>query len=156
MLVTEMSREECEGLLARQGYGRLGCARNDQPYIIPVYFAYEPGHLYGFATMGQKIEWMRSNPLVCVQAEEVLNDTEWSSVVVSGHYEEFPDTPEYAERRQKAQLLLEKFRSLWWQKGFAAAQTRQRFDRDITLFFCVHIDEISGRRASSDPVEHGS
>jgi nitroimidazol reductase NimA-like FMN-containing flavoprotein (pyridoxamine 5'-phosphate oxidase superfamily) len=153
MLVAEMSRQECEHLLSRLGYGRLGCARNNQPYVVPVYFAYEPGCLYGFATMGQKIEWMRSNPLVCVQAEEVLNDTEWSSVVVSGHYEEFPDTPEYADRRQRAQSSLAKLRSLWWQKGFAAAQTRQRVDRDATLFFCVRIDEISGRCASPDPIE---
>jgi hypothetical protein len=25
----------------------------------------------------------------------------------------------------------------------------------VTLFYCVHIQEISGRRASSDPVEQG-
>lgn len=153
MLVREMSQKECEGLLARLGFGRLACARNNQPYVLPIYFASDSGLLYGFATMGQKIEGMRLNPLVCVEADEVLSDTEWASVILSGRCEEFPDTPEYAERRQQAQSYLEKVRSLWWQTGFAAAQTRGRFDRDITLFYCIHIEEMSDRRGSPDPVE---
>ena len=103
--------------------------------------------------MGQKIEWMRLNPIVCVEADEVLSASEWASVVIRGRYEEFPDTPEHAEWRRTAQARLENARSLWWQSGFAAAQTRGRFDRDMTLFYCIHVDEISGRRGSPDPVE---
>jgi uncharacterized protein len=154
MLVREMNRQECDDVLKRLSFGRLACARDNQPYIVPIYFASEPGRLYGFATMGQKIEWMRLNSLVCVEADEVQSHTDWTSVVVRGRYEEFPDTPEYSSRRQQAQSRLEKIRSLWWQVGFAAAQTRGRFDRDITVFYCIHIEDISGRRASPDPVEH--
>ena len=154
MLVREMSRTECEELLARLSFGRLACARDNQPYVAPMYFASDRGHLYGFATMGQKIAWMRSNPLVCVEADEVLSHSKWQSVVVLGSYEEFPDIPEYADRRQQAQSLLEKVRSLWWQTGVAAAQTRPGFDRDITTFYCIHIKEITGRCATPDPVEH--
>ena len=64
MLVREMSQQECKELLARLGFGRLACAQENRPYIVPIYFASEPDRLYGFATMGQKIEWMRSNPIV--------------------------------------------------------------------------------------------
>jgi uncharacterized protein len=151
MLLREMSRKECDDLLARLDYGRLGCVRDKRPYIVPIYFVFEPGHLYGFSTMGQKIEWMRLNSLVCVEADEVRSHHEWSSVVVQGRYEEFTDTPEYSKQRKHAQSLLEQKRSLWWQTAFAAAQSRGRFDRDITIFYCIHIDEISGRRVSSDP-----
>ncbi len=154
MLVREMSRKECEDLLARLGFGRLACVRDNHPYVVPIYFVSESGRLYGFATTGQKIEWMRLNPFVCVEADEVLSHTAWRSVIVQGRYEEFPDTPEYAELRRLAQSRLETIRSLWWQPGFAAAQTRGRFDRDISLFYCIHIEEISGRLASPDPVEH--
>jgi hypothetical protein len=42
---------------------------------------------------------------------------------------------------------------LWWQTGFAAAQTRAQFDRDVPVFYCVHIEEVSGHCASPDPVE---
>lgn len=153
MLIREMMRQECEDVLARLSFGRLACSHDNQPYIVPIYFACAPSCLYGFATMGQKIEWMRLNPLVCVEADEVRSHMDWASVLVKGRYEEFSDTPEYSKQRQQAQALLEKTRSLWWQTGFAAAQTRERFDRDITIFYCIHIDELTGRRASADPVE---
>lgn len=152
MLVREMSREECQELLARLGFGRIACSREDHPYIVPMYFASEPDHLYGFATMGQKIEWMRSNPVVCVEVDEVRSHTDWASVVVSGRYEEFPDTPAFSAQRQRVQALLEK-RALWWQTAFAAAQTRGRFDRDIPIFYGIRVEKISGRCASPDPVE---
>src|ERR1700693_1850981 len=152
MLISEMSRQECCDLLARLGFGHLACAHENQPYIVPIYFAYEPDCLYGFATMGQKVEWMRLNPLVCLEADEVRSHVEWASAVVRGRYEEMPDTPEHAKMRQQARALLEK-RSMWWQTGFAAAQTRGQFKRDIPVFYCIHIEEITGRRASPDPVE---
>ena len=152
MLVREMSRQECQELLGRIGFGRLACSRENQPYIVPIDFASEPDHLYGFATVGQKIEWMRSNPLVCVEVDEVRSHIDWASVVVLGRYEEFPDTPAYSEQRQRVQTVLEK-RTLWWQIGFAAAQTRGQFNRDLPVFFCIRIEKITGRRASPDPVE---
>jgi hypothetical protein len=65
-ILAELDRQECKDLLARLGFGRLACAHENQPYIVPVYFAYEPDRLYGFGTIGKKIECMRSNPLVCV------------------------------------------------------------------------------------------
>ena len=154
MLLREMSREECDDLLGRLGYGHLACAHDNQPYVVPIYFVSDRGHLYGFSTKGQKIEWMRMNPRVCVEADEVLSHSQWASVVVQGHYEEYPDTPEYAAQRHMAQSLLENKRSLWWQTAFGAAQTRGQFDRDIPILYCIHIDEVSGRRVSSDPVEH--
>jgi len=46
--------------------------------------------------------------------------------------------------------VLEK-RSLWWQTGLASAQTRGSFNRDLAVFYCIHIDEISGHRAMPDP-----
>lgn len=152
MFVTELSRKECQEILARLGFGRLACARGAQPYIVPVYFAYEGGRLYGFGTMGKKFEWMRDNPQVCVEADEVRDHNHWTSVVVLGRYQELPDLPEFEVLRQQAQAALEK-RYLWWQNGFAAAQTRREFNRDIPVFYCVHIEEISGHRASADPVE---
>jgi len=84
MLLTKISKEECRDFLTRLGFGRLACAHNQQPYVIPIYFVYKADRLYGFATMGQKIEWMRLNPLVCVEADEVRSSDEWTSVVARG------------------------------------------------------------------------
>jgi hypothetical protein len=36
--------------------------------------------MHGFCMVGQKIGWMRANPLVCVEADEVVNHTGWASV----------------------------------------------------------------------------
>src|SRR5262245_54151651 len=71
MLVQEMTEAECLNTLARTRLGRLACAHQNQPYIVPIYFAYEQPYLYAFTTPGQKVEWMRYNPLVCLEVDEV-------------------------------------------------------------------------------------
>ena len=152
MLIREMNLQECRDLLARLGMGRLGCARNNQPYVVPIYFAYEPERLYGFSTVGQKIEWMRDNPLVCVQADEMHAHNQWASVVVLGRFEELPDKPEYIEVRRQAQSVLEK-RALWWQTGYAASQFRREPKPATPVFYCIHIEQLSGHRATPDAIE---
>jgi hypothetical protein len=151
MLIRDMSPQESRDLLGRLGVGRLGCAHNNQPYIVPVYFVYEPDRLFGFATFGQKIDWMRTNPRVCVQADEVRSHFDWHSVIVLGRYEEFPDTPEYKEQRSHALALLEK-RHLWWQTADAANQTRNT-RQAAPVFYCIHIEDITGHVAFPDPTE---
>jgi|HubBroStandDraft_6_1064221.scaffolds.fasta_scaffold1665182_1 nitroimidazol reductase NimA-like FMN-containing flavoprotein (pyridoxamine 5'-phosphate oxidase superfamily) len=27
-------------------FGRLGCSAYNQPYVVPIYFAYKPGYIY--------------------------------------------------------------------------------------------------------------
>ena len=94
MVIREMSEGECLGVLARARLARLGCAHENQPYVVPVYLAYEaPGCLYGFTTPGQKVEWMRTNPLVCVEVDEIATYDQWVSVIVFGRYEELPEAP---------------------------------------------------------------
>jgi uncharacterized protein len=149
MRISEMQDRDCRDTLARLGFGRLGCARDNQPYIVPIYFAYQSDRLYGFATLGQKIEWMRSNPRVCVQADEVLSNDNWVSIVAVGQYEELPDTPGYANERGKAQSLLEK-RSMWWQTSYVASKVRGQSEAPSPVFYCVHIEKISGLRASPE------
>jgi uncharacterized protein len=149
MRISEMPDRECRDALRRLAFGRLGCARDNQPYIVPIYFAYESDRLYGFATSGQKIDWMRSNPRVCVEADELLSSDNWISFVALGRYEELPDTSAYANERGKAQSLLEK-RSLWWQTSYVASNVRGQSQAPSPVFYCVHIEKISGLRASSE------
>ena len=152
MLMSEMRGDECRDLVTRLGFGRLACAHQNQPYIVPIYFAYEPDHLYGFATLGRKVEWMRSNPLVCVEVDEIVSHFRWSSVVLFGRYEELPDTLEYAGVRLQAQVRLER-RALWWHTAYAASLVRGEPDSAKAVFYCLHVEEMTGRRATSDPVE---
>jgi nitroimidazol reductase NimA-like FMN-containing flavoprotein (pyridoxamine 5'-phosphate oxidase superfamily) len=57
MFIQKMTEAECLNTLARGRLGRLACAHENQPYIVPIYFAYQHPYLYAFATPGQKVEW---------------------------------------------------------------------------------------------------
>ena len=149
MLVTKMRTRECRDMLTRLGYGRLACACNNRPYIVPIYFAYETERLCCFSTLGQKIEWMRENPLVCVETDEVRGHDDWTSVVILGKYVEIPNTREYAKSREHVRSLLQK-RSLWWQSGYTASQIRQKTKPPVPVFYCIQIEEMSGLRGSPD------
>lgn len=147
MLIERMNSEECDELLARAGFGRLACAHNNRPYIVPIYFGHQPGRLYGFAALGQKIEWMRSNPSVCVQVDEITAPDDWTSVVVSGRYEELPDTAEHSQNRAWVLSLLD-VKSPSWRVAFAASQVRSHPHRHPPIFYCIHIEALSGVRGS--------
>lgn len=138
--------------MTRSVFGRLGCASDNQPYVVPIYFAYEPYQLYGFATFGRKIEWMRKNPKVCVEVDEVVDHYQWMSVIATGRYQELPNTAEFNSERLNALAALEK-RLLWWQTALAAKQLPTRSESPEPLFYCIYIDSITGVRAMPDPVE---
>jgi nitroimidazol reductase NimA-like FMN-containing flavoprotein (pyridoxamine 5'-phosphate oxidase superfamily) len=149
MLITKLRTRECRQLLTRLGFGRLGCSSNNRPYIVPIYFAYDRDRLYGFSTLGQKIEWMRENPLVCVETDEIQAHDNWTSVVVLGRYVEIPSTPENHKGWEHARSLLQQ-RSLWWQSGYTVSQIRRLPKPAVPIFYCILIEKLSGLRASPD------
>ncbi len=149
MQVRNLNEEECRELLIRLAFGRLGCAFKHQPYVVPIYFVYQAECLYGFSTAGQKIEWMRANPLVCIEVDEVLAQESWSSVIVYGQYQELPDSPKYAELRRFAHELVEK-RSLWWELAIASSQTRSEETRPVPILYRIQINKMTGHKAVAD------
>src|SRR5664279_4963914 len=87
-LIKEMDRESCTALLSRVRLGRLACAHEGQPYITPMFWVPEGDCLYSFSTPGQKIRWMRQNPRVCIEFEEISSARDWATVIVLGRFEE--------------------------------------------------------------------
>lgn len=152
MLILELTNNECVEMLTRLTFGRLGCSRDNQPYIVPFDFAYHERHLYSVAALGQKIEWMRTNPLVCVEADEIVDHSHWTSVVVQGRYEELPDTPEWSVERVLAYALLQR-RATWWEPACVRETHRVALEQVIPLYYRIHIARVTGRRAKPDPVE---
>jgi hypothetical protein len=67
MQIVELSRKASLTLLTKLRLARLACAKGLQPYITPIHYAYHDGYFYSFSTVGQKINWMRANPLVCLE-----------------------------------------------------------------------------------------
>ena len=135
-------------MLARTHLGRLACARGMQPYIVPIHFAYQDHWLYSFSVLGQKIDWMRANPLVCVEADQMRRE-EWTTVVVFGRYEELSDTPKFRSERTLAFNLLQE-RAMWWEHG-GAKKMPGGAPAAVPIFYRIKIEQITGRRAASEP-----
>ncbi len=147
MVIDEMTEKECVALATRSSLARLACALDNQPYIIPIQFAYDSGYIYALATFGQKIEWMRENPKVCAAIDEIVSESQWSSVVVTGEYEELVE-PRHTNERKHARELLEK-RSRWWQVAFAERQAKEGDHLVDPIFFRIKVTSITGLRARS-------
>jgi nitroimidazol reductase NimA-like FMN-containing flavoprotein (pyridoxamine 5'-phosphate oxidase superfamily) len=152
MFIHEMTKEECTDALKRANFGRLACARDNQPYVVPINFAFDGRYLYGFTTLGQKVEWMRSNPSVCFEVDEVKNHNHWMSVIVFGRYEELRDTPENQMARRQAHALLQK-RVMWWEPAYISQEHRDQAHSLTPIFFRIRVDKVTGHRANSDGVE---
>jgi uncharacterized protein len=144
MRIIAISRQECGELLKRVSIGRLACSLNDQPYIVPVAFSYEPDFIYIFSTLGKKIKWMRQNPKVCLQADEIGNRSNWLSVIVTGTYLELRE-PQYTAQQEHALEQLAQY-SEWWRNPLAQRR-EQTSDLSIeTVFFRIDIQSMTGLR----------
>jgi nitroimidazol reductase NimA-like FMN-containing flavoprotein (pyridoxamine 5'-phosphate oxidase superfamily) len=144
MRIIEISQEECMELLERVSIGRLACSLDDQPYLVPVAFSYEPDSIYIFSTVGKKIEWMRQNPKVCLQADEIGNRSNWTSVVVTGTYLELSEA-QYPAQREHAMEQLAQYAE-WWRNPLAQ---RREHTSDLAIkpvFFRIDIKSMSGLR----------
>jgi nitroimidazol reductase NimA-like FMN-containing flavoprotein (pyridoxamine 5'-phosphate oxidase superfamily) len=147
---------------------------------VPVYLAYHESPIgepcfYGYTTVGQKVEWMRANPQVCVEVDEAENCICWRSVIAFGRYEELPDMLEadvgypharYAghhseivpdERSQSAERLLAyrllQAQALWWEPAStvrAALAHRNSADSFVPIFYKIFVDRVTGYDATPD------
>jgi nitroimidazol reductase NimA-like FMN-containing flavoprotein (pyridoxamine 5'-phosphate oxidase superfamily) len=148
VVIEEMTERECRAMLAGTNVARLACAHDNQPYIVPIRVDLDGDFLYSYATLGQKIEWMRENPLVCLEIDEVITHGQWTSVVVFGRYEELPHTPEYEGSRRIAESLFQRHPA-WWEP---ASVPLAAHERRTPIVFRIQIGGITGRRAVSGTV----
>ncbi len=149
MHIKRLTAEECRQTLKEKRIGRLACARENQPYVVPFLFVFEDDFLYSFSTFGKKIEWMRTNPLVCVEVDDIKSQFDWISFVIFGRFEELSETPEFEEMRRHAFDLLSRD-PMWWQPGFVAGTHSPDQANVAPIYFRIHIQTISGHRAVSD------
>jgi uncharacterized protein len=150
IMIETMTKQACIALLQHTRLGRIACAHDGQPYVTPLSFACQDDHIYAFSTAGQKSTWMRANPLVCLEADEIVNRYNWATVVVIGKYEELTDTPEYADLRNLAYELI-KQEPLWWEPGYVETvlDSGQR-PLGPPVYFRIHMDRITGHHGIPD------
>ncbi|MFC5385838.1 pyridoxamine 5'-phosphate oxidase family protein [Aquamicrobium segne] len=146
MIITEMTRPECLELLGSQRVGSLACCREGQPYVVPITFVLDGDYLYSFSLTGQKIDWMRANPLICLQADVAGENGLWRSVVVNGRFEELPDRIGWKRARDRAWSLLSQHAN-WWEPGGLKPAAEGRTPH---VFYRIIIEEMTGRRNVND------
>jgi nitroimidazol reductase NimA-like FMN-containing flavoprotein (pyridoxamine 5'-phosphate oxidase superfamily) len=145
MRIRELATEECAQILERSELGHLACARHGQPYIVPIHFSYDGAErcLYAFSGAGQKIQWMRENPKVCVEVEDIADKNHWTTVLIFGEYHEVGDTVDEAPRRKRA-LELFQARPEWWLPALGKSEKREPHP---PVIYRIRIDRLTGRRA---------
>lgn len=145
MNIESLTREQCFGLVQRSHLARLACTSGTQPYVVPINYVLDGIFLYSFSTFGQKVDWMRQNPKVCVEIDDILHNRNWETVIATGEYEELRDTPQGAQERHRAWQLLQT-RSNWWQPGFVKTVI-SGVERPLApIFFRIRLDEVTGHR----------
>jgi uncharacterized protein len=84
----ELTNAQINNILSSQVVGRLACTNGNQPYIVPVTFAYDGDYVYGQTTEGTKLNILRKNPQVCFEVDRMIDLWNWQSVIVYGKFEE--------------------------------------------------------------------
>jgi nitroimidazol reductase NimA-like FMN-containing flavoprotein (pyridoxamine 5'-phosphate oxidase superfamily) len=147
MIIEDIGRRESIELLTRMRLGRLACAHDSQPYVTPFYYCYHDGYIHSFATVGQRVEWMRRNPRVCVEVDDIKSPQQWTSLIVFGRYEELPNSPEWQQTREMVYELLKQHGS-WWEPGYAHTVIGGVARPMTPVFFRIFVEQITGHRAS--------
>ena len=87
-MVDELSRADIDAFLDTQVVGRVACHLDGETYIVPVIFAWSDDAVWVFTTEGKKVDFMRANPAVCFEVDERRDNGTWTSVIITGRYEE--------------------------------------------------------------------
>jgi uncharacterized protein len=138
--VREMNAREIDELLARVGYGHLACSLDDQPYLVPVHYAYVAPLIYIYTTEGKKSEIIDRNANVCLQVEDVSDNRHWKSAIVSGRAKRL----EGEAKRQRALEAITKLNptltpavSIHWMDNWVR--------ENIEVIYSITPSEITGR-----------
>ena len=85
--IQELNTSAIDKFLEKKDYGHLACSLNDEPYVVPIHFAYSKPFVYVYTTEGKKSEILAQNPRVCLQIENVEDNSNWTSVIIYGEAE---------------------------------------------------------------------
>lgn len=143
MIVRELSKAECLAALSANRVAKLACARDNRPYVVPLFYAYADGWAYAFTMPGRKLDTMRANPAVALLVEEATAGG-WRSVVAEGPFEELPDRIGFKHQREHAWALLSRHAD-WWEPGALKPVRPPISDQSRHVFFRIHIETTSGR-----------
>jgi len=82
--IKELSKDEIEHLLRNNLLGRLSLCFNNEPYVVPIFYAYHDGKIYlHMAKRGKKIKFISRNNRACFEVDE-WGEKGWASAICYG------------------------------------------------------------------------
>ena len=135
-MITRLSQEEARALLTASSVGRLGCVYEGGPYVVPINYVLDGDSIYVHSLAGRKLEALRANPRVCLQADEVKDPYHWRSAIAFGDYEEVTDP---TERDRAVRTLYARFPNLTPVESVPVHD-----GQSSVVIFRIHIREVSG------------
>lgn len=141
--IEEMRASEAREVLGALNYAHLAVAKDNVPYVVPVHYAFDGESLFIYTTEGRKADIIRVNPEICLQAEDVEDNENWKSVMVSGTAEQLTSEDD----RQKALDLILKINpkltpaiSIRWMDSWVR--------ENIEVIYRITPRSITGRRTT--------
>jgi uncharacterized protein len=146
-MVGHLTEEEIKKLLQHNILGRLGCTDGTNVQVVPITYVYDGGGIICHSRAGTKINWMRSNPNVCFEVDEIENFSQWKSVVVQGRYRELEDETEKLEAMNTFvnRLLRIKISETARPPELSAARSHPLEEEVEVVVYRIDIEKWSGR-----------
>ena len=139
---SELTTDEATALLARNHVGRLAYTFKDRVDIEPISYVYADGWIHARTSPGAKLTTIHHHPWVAFEVDEVKSRFDWKSVVARGTIY-FPDPERAGPEREAYESSVAVLRSV-----DADALTDADAVPHRQSILRIHIDEITGRRAS--------
>lgn len=134
-------------VLGRNTLGRLAFSFQDRVDIRPLSYTFRDEWIFGRTSPGEKLLTVRHHRWVAFQVDEIEGPFDWVSVVAHGPF--YLLDP---EESQKLADLAKEARTLI-QEEDPRAFTSADATPERTLLFGIAIQELSGRRGRSEPLE---
>ncbi len=100
-MIGNLNSSEIDELLASGQIARLGCLGNGRVYVVPISYVYDGSYIYGRTKEGMKVDFLRKNPEVCIEVEDITSMASWKTVIGWGKFEELTDPEARSEALKK-------------------------------------------------------
>lgn len=143
-MLNDLTSEEIDHMLTNQFFGRIGCAAEGRVLIVPVGYYYDGRFIYGLTREGTKTSFLRQNPAVCFEIDEMIDLTHWRSVVIEGVFEELQgydlDDALYLLKNRKIPVFTNE------RMGYPGVAVP--VDREVVypIVYRIHINSKTGRQ----------
>jgi nitroimidazol reductase NimA-like FMN-containing flavoprotein (pyridoxamine 5'-phosphate oxidase superfamily) len=137
----ELTRTECEEVLARGNIGRIAFSYRDHVDIEPIHYVMQDQWIYGRTTSGTKLRTLAHNRWLAFEVDEVQALFDWKSVVVKGALYLLELNGSSSETYN---LALVAIRTL-----IPEALDVDDPTPDRRVLFRIHVDQMTGRAATT-------